>query len=483
MLATAAIILAAGQGTRMRSRLPKVLHPLAGRPILGHVLDAVGRAGIEHRVVVVGHGAEEIEAFLAGAPSVRQDPQLGTADAVRVGLDRVPTSVRQVLVTVGDAPLIPAELFEALVLKQADGEAAIALLSAQVADPTGYGRIIRDESGDSRAIVEEADADPETRGIGEINVGTYCFDATWLRANVGNVPASPKGEFYLTDLVAMAIGAGRRVRVVNAPDPDLVMGINDRVQLATAERLMRRAIAERHMRAGVTVTDPQTTYIDAGVEIGQDARIEPWTVLKGATVIGQDAVIGPNAQVLDSHIGPRSVVWASIVEQSEVAEDVEIGPYSHLRPGCRIGPRCRIGNFAELKKSQVGAGTQQHHFSYLGDAEVGEDVNVGAGAVTANFDGVNKHTTVIGAGAFIGVDTTLRAPITIGPGAKTGAGAVVTRDVAAGKTVVGMPARPIELRRGHRAAVGASEPGPAGGEAGSTDRNSQLGGGAPHSDA
>ncbi|TMB51164.1 MAG: UDP-N-acetylglucosamine diphosphorylase/glucosamine-1-phosphate N-acetyltransferase [Chloroflexi bacterium] len=471
----------------MRSRLPKVLHLLAGRPILGHVLDAVGRAGVEHRVVVVGHGAEEIETFLAGAPSVRQDPQLGTADAVRVGLDRVPTSVRQVLVTVGDAPLIPAELFDALRRAQADGEAAIALLSAEVADPTGYGRILRDERGDSRAIVEEADADPDVRAIGEINVGTYCFDAGWLRANVGNVPASAKGEFYLTDLVAMAVGAGRRVRVVSAPDPELTMGINDRVQLAAAERLMRRAIAERHMRSGVTITDPATTYIDARVEIGQDARIEPWTVLKGNTVIGQDAVIGPNAQVIDSGIGPRSLVWASIVEESEVAEDVEIGPYSHLRPGCRIGPRCRIGNFAELKKSQVGAGTQQHHFSYLGDAEVGEDVNVGAGAVTANFDGVNKHTTVIGTGAFIGVDTTLRAPITIGPGARTGAGAVVTRDVAAGKTVVGMPARPIELRRGRREAVAAGESGHGsehGAEpAGAGDRNSQPGGGAPLSDA
>ena len=409
MLATAAIILAAGQGTRMRSRLPKVLHPLAGRPILGHVLDAVGRAGIEHRVVVVGHGAEEIEAFLAGAPSVRQDPQLGTADAVRVGLDRVPTSVRQILVTVGDAPLIPAELLEALVQEQAAGEAAIALLSAHVADPSGYGRIVRDESGDSRAIVEEADADPETRAIDEINVGTYCFDATWLRANVGDVPASPKGEFYLTDLVALAIGAGRRVRVVSAPDPDLTMGINDRVQLATAERLMRRQIAERHMRAGVTITDPQTTYIDAGVEIGQDARIEPWSVLKGSTVIGQDAIIGPNAQLIDSRIGPRSMVWASVIEGSEVAEDAQIGPYSHLRPGCRIGPRCVIGNFAELKKSQVGAGTQQHHFSYLGDAEVGEGVNVGAGTVTANYDGVAKYGTKIGDKAFLGVHTTLRA--------------------------------------------------------------------------
>jgi len=492
VLATAAIILAAGQGTRMRSRLPKVLHPLAGRPILGHVLDAVGRAGIEHRVVVVGHGAEEIEAFLAGAPSVRQDPQLGTADAVRVGLDRVPTSVRQILVTVGDAPLIPAELLEALVQEQAAGEAAIALLSAHVADPSGYGRIVRDESGDSRAIVEEADADPETRAIDEINVGTYCFDATWLRANVGDVPASPKGEFYLTDLVALAIGAGRRVRVVSAPDPDLTMGINDRVQLATAERLMRRQIAERHMRAGVTITDPQTTYIDAGVEIGQDARIEPWSVLKGSTVIGQDAIIGPNAQLIDSRIGPRSMVWASVIEGSEVAEDAQIGPYSHLRPGCRIGPRCVIGNFAELKKSQVGAGTQQHHFSYLGDAEVGEGVNVGAGTVTANYDGVAKYGTKIGDKAFLGVHTTLRAPIVIGPGAKTGAGAVVTRDVPAGKTVVGMPARPIELRRSRRVAVEAvagaepgagSEPGSDGEPARSGDLNPQPGGSEPRSDA
>jgi bifunctional UDP-N-acetylglucosamine pyrophosphorylase/glucosamine-1-phosphate N-acetyltransferase len=227
------------------------------------------------------------------------------------------------------------------------------------------------------------------------------------------------------------------------------------VALAAAERLLRTDIAERLMLAGVTIVDPATTWIDAGVEIGQDARIEPGTVLSGATVIAQDAVIGPNAQVRDSRIGPRTRVWSSVVEESEVAEDVEIGPYSHLRPGCRIGPRCRIGNYAELKKATVGAGTQQHHFSYLGDAEVGEDVNIGAGAVTANFDGVRKHTTTIGDGAFIGVDTMLRAPITIGPGARTGAGAVVTRDVAPGKTVVGMPARPIEARRRSRDAEAA----------------------------
>ncbi|HEX2193420.1 MAG TPA: bifunctional UDP-N-acetylglucosamine diphosphorylase/glucosamine-1-phosphate N-acetyltransferase GlmU [Candidatus Limnocylindria bacterium] len=448
MQASAAIVLAAGHGTRMRSRVPKVLHPLAGRPMLSHVLDALAVAGIEHRVVVTGYGADAVEAVLGDrVPTVRQDPQLGTADAVRCGLSRVPAGVRHVVVTMGDAPLLPAELFQRLLREQAEGEATIALLSARVADPAGYGRVVRDARGNAVAVVEEADADEPTRGLDEVNVGSYCFEAAWLRANVGNVPASGKGEFYLTDLVALAVGGGRRVAVVEAPRPELTAGINDRVALAAAERLMRSLIAERHMRNGVTIVDPASTFIDPGVEIGQDARIEPWTVLAGSTVVAQDAVIGPNAQVRDSRIGPRSSVWASVIEESEVAEDVQIGPYSHVRPGCRIGPRSRIGNYAELKKTAVGAGTQQHHFSYLGDAEVGEGVNIGAGAVTANFDGERKYATVIGDGAFIGVDTMLRAPVTIGPGAKTGAGAVVTRDVAPGKTVVGMPARPIELRR------------------------------------
>jgi bifunctional UDP-N-acetylglucosamine pyrophosphorylase / glucosamine-1-phosphate N-acetyltransferase len=235
---------------------------------------------------------------------------------------------------------------------------------------------------------------------------------------------------------------------VRAPRAELAMGINDRSGMAAVERLMRAEIAERHMRNGVTIVDPASTFIDVEVEIGQDARIEPWTVLAGATVIGPEAVIGPQAQILDSRLGARTAVWASVVESSTVAEDVEIGPYSHVRPGCEIGPRCRIGNFAELKMARVGAGTQVHHFSYLGDAELGEGVNIGAGTITANFDGSVKHRTTIGEGAFIGVDTMLRAPVTIGPRARTGAGAVVTRDVPADETVVGMPARRIGT--GHR---------------------------------
>ncbi len=479
MQASAAIVLAAGQGTRMRSRVPKVLHPLAGRPMLTHVLESLAAAGIEHRVVVTGSGADAVEAAFGDVPTVRQEPQLGTADAVRCGLRRIPSGVRHVVVTMGDVPLLPADLFRHLLRQQAEGEATVALLSARVPDPSGYGRVVRDAAGSVSAIVEDRDADDATRGVDEVNVGTYCFEAAWLRANVGSVPASPSGEYYLTDLVAQAAGGGRRVAVVEAPQPELTTGINDRVALAAAERLLRAQISERHMRAGVTIVDPATTWIDAGVEIGQDARIEPGTVLSGATVIAQDAVIGPNAQVRDSRIGPRTVVWSSVVEESEIAEDVHIGPYSHLRPGCRIGPRCRIGNYAELKQATLGAGTQQHHFSYVGDAEVGEDVNIGAGAVTANFDGERKNVTLIGDGAFIGVDTMLRAPITIGPGARTGAGAVVTRDVPPGKTVVGMPARPIEARRRPRDAEAAppEPPQDRAERAGSVpDRNPQQGG-------
>ncbi|MDQ2941803.1 MAG: bifunctional UDP-N-acetylglucosamine diphosphorylase/glucosamine-1-phosphate N-acetyltransferase GlmU [Chloroflexota bacterium] len=448
MVATAAIVLAAGQGTRMRSRIPKVLHPLAGRTMLEHVLDALARAGIEHRVVVIGYGAEQVDAALdPRIPTVRQEPQLGTADAVRAGLERVPASARQVVVTMGDAPLLPPELFGRLVAVQAEAGAAIALLSARVRSPTGYGRIVRDPDGSRVAIVEEKEADTATREIDEVNVGAYCFDAAWLRANVGQVPAGASGEYYLTDLVAMAVVAGRRVEVLEAPRPELTVGINDRVALAAAEQLMRQAIAEGHMRNGVTIVDPETTLIDAAVEIGQDARIEPWTILEGRTVIGQDAVIGPNSHLRDSRIGPRTRVWASVVEDSVVAEDAEIGPYSHLRPGAVVGAHCRIGNYAEIKKSRLGAGTQQHHFSYIGDAELGENVNVGAGSVTANYDGETKHRTVVGDGVSLGVDTMMIAPVTIGPNARTGAGAVVNRDVPAGKTVVGMPARPIEARR------------------------------------
>lgn len=432
----------------MRSRMPKVLHPICGRPILHHVVRALAEAGLAQPVVVTGHGADAVEAAVAGlATCVRQEPQRGTADAVRVALTAVPGEAGEILVTMGDVPLLEAALFTRLLEARAAENAAVAVVSARMPDPTGYGRIVRDGDGGAVAIVEDRQADDATRATNEVNAATYAFDAGWLRDAVERVKASEAGELYLTDLVALAVADGRTVTVVEAPDAGDAMGINDRVALAAAEERMRWRIAERHMRNGVTIVDPSTTRIDADVEIGQDARIEPWTTLEGATAISEDAVIGPNSQVRASRIGPRTSVWASIVEESIVAEDVQIGPFAHIRPGCEIGPRSRIGNFAEMKKTRVGAETQQHHFSYLGDAEVGEGVNVGAGSVTANFDGVEKHRTVIGDRASIGVDTMMVAPVTIGAGATTGAGAVVTRDVAPGKKVVGVPARPIEMRR------------------------------------
>jgi bifunctional UDP-N-acetylglucosamine pyrophosphorylase/glucosamine-1-phosphate N-acetyltransferase len=444
----------------MRSRVPKVLHPLAGRSLVDHVLDALADAGIARPVVVTGHGAEVVEAAVASrATTARQVPQRGTADAVRIGLGLVPGDTVTVLVTMGDAPLQPATLFRAILDEREVGDPAIVLVSAHLPDATGYGRVVRAHDGAAASIVEEADADAVTRAVNEINVGTYAFDATWLRAALDRVQPAASGEEYLTDLVSMAVADGRAVRIVEADDAADTIGINDRVALAEAEERMRRRIVETHMRNGVTVVDPATTRIDASVEIGQDARIEPWTILEGSTVIAQDALIGPNAHVRDSRIGPRTRVWASVIEESTVAEDVQIGPFAHLRPGSEIGARCRIGNFAEVKQSRLGAGTQQHHFSYLGDAEIGENVNVGAGSVTANFDGTAKHRTVVGDRASIGVDTMMVAPVTIGEGAVTGAGSVVTRDVAPGKKVVGVPARPIELKRRSKPPAEAGNPG------------------------
>jgi bifunctional UDP-N-acetylglucosamine pyrophosphorylase/glucosamine-1-phosphate N-acetyltransferase len=454
LTAPAAIVLAAGQGTRMRSRIPKVLHPLAGRPLVLHVLDALAGVGADRPVVVTGHGADAVEAAIGDrATTVRQEPQSGTADAVRIGLEPLVDTEGVVLVTMGDAPMQQPALFERLLVEQRAGGTPLALVSARMEDPAGYGRIVRGPDGGVAAIVEEADADESTLALHEVNAGTYAFELGWLREAIGRVAASASGELYLTDLIALAADEGCPASVVVADDAAEAMGINDRVALADAERRMQRRIATEHMRNGVTIVDPQTTRIDAAVEIGQDARIEPWTILSGTTAIAQDAVIGPNAQVRDSRIGPRTTVWASVVEESTVAEDVEIGPFAHLRPGAQVGARCRIGNFAEIKNSRLGEGTQQHHFSYLGDAEIGENVNVGAGSVTANFDGREKHRTVVRDGASLGVDTMMVAPVTIGEGATTGAGSVVTRDVPPGMTVVGIPARPIDAeRRSHETA-------------------------------
>ena len=440
-----AIILAAGMGTRMRSRLPKVLHHVAGDPIISHVLDAVAGAGIVRPLVVVGHGGDRVIAALGdSAQYVVQDPQLGTGHAVQRAVEALRPAPRRLLVLCGDAPLLTPSTISRLL--DASSGATVTLLSAHLDDPSGYGRVVRDAGGRVAAIVEDADARGADRSLREVNSGAYCFDGGWVASNLGRLQKSPKGEYYLTDLVAMAVAQGREVRALVAEDATEVLGVNDRAQLAEADRLMRLRLCHRLMADGVTIVDPATTYVGKDVSVGADTILHPGTHLRGATTIGDRCEIGPNSVVVDSTIGDECVVLASVLEQCQVADRVSIGPFSHLRPGARIGSDARIGNYAEVKNSVIGQGVQVHHFSYLGDAEVGDDTNVGAGTITCNFDGRAKHRTRIGKGVFLGSDTLLRAPVELGDEARTGAGAVVTRNVPPRKLAVGMPARVREIR-------------------------------------
>lgn len=436
-----AIVLAAGMGTRMRSTLPKVLHTVAGDPLVLHVLRGATAAGASSALLVVGHRSEQVIAALPPHVShAIQEPQLGTGHAVQVAMSSLGHTPRRVLVLYGDTPLLRASTIASLLSAQ-DG-AAIALLSATIDDPSGYGRVVRGEDGLVRAIVEEASASPAIRAVKEVNSGLYCFDGQWLAANVSRLRQSPKGEYYLTDLVAMAVEQGREVRAVTAPDHDEVLGVNDRTQLAYAESVLRARICQDLMSRGVTIVDPSNVYIGTDVRIGADTVIHPGTHLRGRVRIGERCEIGPNSIIQDSTIGSDCSVLASMLEHSIVSDGVKIGPFSHLRPGAKIGSGARIGNYAEVKNSNVGEGVQMHHFSYLGDADVDAGTNVGAGTITCNFtrDG-EKHRTTVGKRVFLGSDTLLIAPVSLGDGAATAAGAVVTRDVPPGKLVVGVPAR------------------------------------------
>lgn len=441
---TVAAILAAGLGTRMRSRLPKVLHPVCGVPMLGYVIDAALTATGRAPVVVISPATEQVRAVFADrATFAVQDEPRGTADAVRAALTGLPASAHEVVVLSGDVPLISADLVTALLEVRRATEATIALVSVDSIDPTGLGRIVRDEEGMVTGIVEERDATEEQAELSEINAGVYAFDAVWLRRHLPLVrPSLTTGELYLTALVDLAVADDLPVVALQLPDDGSLMGINDRAQLAQAEIIMRSAINDALMRSGVTMLDPGRVIIDAGVRIAEDVVIEPDVVIRGATTIGRDTLIGAGSAIIDSVIGERCTVRASVLESSSVGDDVRIGPFAHLRPGARVGDAAEVGNYAEIKAATLGAGSKQHHFSYLGDADIGEGVNIGAGTITANYDGRHKHRTVIGDRAFIGSDTIIRAPVTIGEGSVTGAGSVVTHDVPAGTTVVGVPARP-----------------------------------------
>jgi len=411
--------------------------------MLAYVLDAAAAVSDWQPIVVHSPATAAVTEALEGrATFAVQDEPRGTGDAVRAAMPHLPEEADEIIVTNGDVPLLTADLLRELVEERRLDAAAIALVAVDAIEPGRLGRVVRGDGGAVERIVEAKDATEDELALPEVNAGLYVFDAGWLRGRIGDLEPSPTtGELYLTDLVSIARADGRLVVALAAEDDGRLLGINDRSELARAEWLMRGDINEAHMRAGVTMRDPSTAYIDALVELAEDVTLEPFVVLEGATRIGAGTVVGSGSRIVDSVVGQRCTIAASVIEQAQVDDEVTIGPFAHLRPGSAIGRGAQLGNFAEVKNSRLGPGVRQHHVSYLGDADVGEGTNVGAGTITANYDGSAKHRTTIGKDVFLGVDTMLRAPVTLGDGARTGAGSVVTRDVPPGMLAVGVPAR------------------------------------------
>jgi bifunctional UDP-N-acetylglucosamine pyrophosphorylase/glucosamine-1-phosphate N-acetyltransferase len=444
MAQVATVILAAGRGTRMKSKLPKVLHPVAGRPMLQYVIDTVQELGAGQVVVVVGHEAERVRAAIGREVSyVVQEEQLGTGHAVLQARSGLEGHYRAVLVVNGDMPLLSVTSLRSLVALFDKEAASVAMLTCVRDDAMGFGRIVRMDGGAVAGIVEEKHATPEQLAIRELNMGVYCFRAPWLWQGLEQVQASPRGEYYLTDVAALAVGEGRTVVTQELADPVEGLGVNDRLHLATVERIMRRRVAMHLMLRGVTIEDPNSTYADAQVVVGKDTVLCPHTFLQGNSRIGSECRIGPGTVIRDSVVGDRCEVELSVVEGARLEDEVTVGPFAHLRQGAHLAQGVHMGNFGEVKNAYLGSGTKMGHFGYIGDAQVGQRVNIGAGTITCNFDGKQKHKTVIDDGAFIGSDTMLRAPVRVGARARTGAGSVVTHDVPPDATVVGVPARPV----------------------------------------
>lgn len=444
------IILAAGHGRRMRSRIPKPLHLAAGKELVRYPVDLLTQCGIPRVIVVASPDNREAIASVLGdgVACAVQPTANGTADAVACGLAALYAAPDTVVVLAADTPLVRAESLRRLIDEHASAAGrCITILSATDVFAPDLGHIQRAASGDSygvgpvSAIVEAADRPDSSAGPAEVNTGVYCFDGEWLAASIAEVPPSPSGERYLTELARIAADAGRSVAAAPFALPDEAMGVNDRLQLSAVETVLRDRINCRWMREGVTIIDTATTYIDSDVAIAPDTVILPNTMLAGRTVIGSDCEIGPNSVVRDSTIADRCRIVASVIEGATIHSDVDIGPYSHLRPDTVIETGAHLGNYVEVKNSRIGPGVAAGHFCYLGDSDVGANVNVGAGTITCNYDGIDKHRTTIGDGAFIGSDTMLIAPVNVGPGAATGAGSVVTRNVPPSGRVVGVPAR------------------------------------------
>ncbi|HLJ55090.1 MAG TPA: bifunctional UDP-N-acetylglucosamine diphosphorylase/glucosamine-1-phosphate N-acetyltransferase GlmU [Chthonomonadaceae bacterium] len=429
----AAIILAAGKSTRMRSKTPKPLHALCGRPLTGHVIHSCRTAGVARVVVVVGHEADAVRKGLGDSVEYAlQEAPLGTGHAALAARSLFHGWSGTILVLAGDVPLLPAPSLQRLLEHHKRTAASATLLTAFLDDPTGYGRVIRDADGCVAAIVEHRDATPEQRAIKEWNPSIYAFESDHLWAALSRVePANNQKEIYLTDAIGILRGGGRRVEAVPADGPQDVLGVNNRVELAEAGAILQRRILVEHMLAGVSITDPASTYIDAGVTIGQDTTVEPATFLYRGTTVGEDCTIGPFARISGSRIGNRCRIVAAQITDSTIGSDVSIGPFANLRPATTLADRVKIGDFVETKNANFGPGAQASHLSYIGDAEVGGGTNIGAGTITCNYDGYRKHRTVIGRNAFVGSHATLVAPITIGDGAFIAAGSSVTVSVPA----------------------------------------------------
>jgi bifunctional UDP-N-acetylglucosamine pyrophosphorylase/glucosamine-1-phosphate N-acetyltransferase len=427
----------------MKSRTPKVLHAVCGKPMILYAVDLLRQLGLGRIVVVVSPGnGPAVRQLLGDSVEYATQPQvLGTGDAVSRAVELVGDQAEHILVQNADVPLVHSESMRRLWDCHASQDNQMTMLTVAGVLARDLGRVVRNEMGLVTDIVEAADWRGPRDAPAEVNVGTYCFQTGWLMNNLDLIPPSPQGEKYLTSLVAMGRAHGDRIQAVSAGDPAEMLGVNNRVQLAQVEAVQRQRILEKLMLSGVTIQDPASVYIDAGVTVGQDSLILPNTVLIGQTAIGKNCQIGPGTMIRDSSVGDRCRVTASMLEEAVMEGGVEIGPFSHLRPGAHLESGVHIGNFVEVKNSRLGVGSVSGHFSYLGDATIGARVNIGAGTITCNYDGKDKLNTVIGDGAFIGCDTMLVAPVTVGAAAVTGAGAVVTRDIPEGRLAVGVPAR------------------------------------------
>lgn len=432
-MALAAVLLAAGKGTRMKSKKAKVLHLVAGRPMLSYVLAAAAEAGAERIVVVAGYGAAEVTAAVSGrAEVVLQQEQLGTAHALLQAEAAFSSYTGDILVLPGDAPLLQgATLRDFYAFYCAQGVQA-AVLTARLRDPTGYGRVIRDGDGKVVRIVEQKDATAEELAVNEVNTGVYCFKPDIFRLLKKISPDNAQKEYYLTEVIRLLREEGAAVAAWEAPDPEEFLGVNDRRQLAVAEAVIRRRVLASLMDAGVTVVDPAVTYVEPGVVVGPDTIIYPFTFLEGETVIASDAVIGPWVRIRDSRIGNGVHVQNAVVVGATISDGAVIGPFTYIRPGTIVGPGAKVGGFVEVKKSIIGEGSKVPHLSYIGDAEIGRAVNIGAGTITCNYDGKKKWPTVIEDEAFIGSNTNLVAPVRVGRGAYVGAGSTITKDVPPG---------------------------------------------------